>query len=106
MTVNRMANGLVLCDKTNSSLPTLRLDHRGRRHDRPCRDLRDLCRLHRSPGGVRGQRPLKAGLPAVFLSSQELCFGAARCLSHTIFITGSGYTAVLRRVSPVIGSVL
>ena len=33
-----MANGLVLCDKTNPPPPILRLDHRGRRHDRPCRD--------------------------------------------------------------------
>ena len=50
MTANRMANGLVLCDKTNPPPPILRLDHRGRRHDRPCRDLRDPCQLHRSPG--------------------------------------------------------
>ena len=56
MTANRMANGLVLCDKTNPPPPILRLDHRGRRHDRPCRDLRDLCRLHRSPGGDRRDR--------------------------------------------------
>ena len=42
-----MANGLVLCDKTNSAHatdPILRPDHRGRRHDRPCRDPRDPCR--------------------------------------------------------------
>ena len=42
---NLMANGLVLCDKANPPPPILRLDPRGRRHDRPCRDLRALCQL-------------------------------------------------------------